>query len=85
MDFYCKVKLADGSEMMIEEVFRRVVSLDWIQKNASGCANDCAVFPAFGANDKEYELCVDLEDPAQKALVRLEDQALIFSGIPRIR
>lgn len=85
MDFYCKVKLADGSEMMIEEVFRRVVSMDWIRMNASGITNGCAVFPAFGANDKEYELWVDLEDLAQKALVRLEDQAVIFSGILRIR
>ena len=85
MDFYCKVKLADGPEMKIEEIFRRVWSMDWIRKNASGCVNGCAVFSAFGANDKEYELWVDLEDPGQKALIRLEDQAVIFSGIPRIR
>lgn len=85
MDYYCKVKLADGSDMMIEEVFRRVGSMEWIRKNALGIANGCAVFPALGANDKKYELWVDLEDLAQKALIGLEDQAVIFSGIPKIR
>ena len=84
MDFYCKVTLADGSELMIEEVFRRVVSLDWIREHAIGVSDGCAVFEAFGANDVPYKLFVDLADPAKKALIRQKDQKVIFSGIERI-
>ena len=85
MDFYCKVKLADGSELMIEEVFHRVVSLEWIREYAFQICDGCAVFEAFGANDDPYQLYVDLDDLAQKALIRTKDQKVIFTGIERIR
>lgn len=84
MDFYCKVKLNDGSERMIEEVFQRFISLEWIWEHAFQTCDGCAVFEAFGANDDPYLLYVDLNDPAQKALVRRKDQKVIFTGIERI-
>lgn len=84
MDFYCKVKLADGTEMMIEDVFQRAVSFEWVKENSSRIYDGCAIFEAFGANDIPYKLFVDLEDTAQKALIRIKDQKVIFTGIERI-
>ena len=84
MDFYCTVKLADGSEIMIEEVFQRVISLEWIREHAVRFCDGCAVFDAFGANDVPYQLYVELNDPAQKALIRMKDRKVIYSGIPGI-
>ncbi len=80
MDFYCKIKLKDGSFLMIEDVFQKVKSLDWTRENAGVLSTNSAMFEGFGANDDPYMLLVDLKDTSNKTLVRYRDQKIVFRG-----
>ena len=80
MDFYCRVKTKKEGLLPLEEVLPLSVCEDWLRENAWACKNGSACFPAFGANQTEYILTVDLASPSCKSLIRKSDKKIIFQG-----